>query len=538
MTESRLQSLVSPRVFALALLSLECAVPTPIRDATEGAKMVPKLWDLAKSKPQGHRFSTLITAQDVRDRLSTDPGIDAAIDWCKKTGVTKVYLEVFRDGYQAQRAVIEHARERFLAAGFVVSGCVTTTQVGKPSTVWKECISCFTDQVTQANLQGIFEYAASLFDEIMIDDFWFVDCACPECDAARRARTVTIGKHTYSVAGDAWEDYRCELMVRMSRDRVLGPARRVNSKVRLIIKYPDWYDKFHELGYEVRRETVDFDTIWVGTETRDYRDGKGGAPPYEGYFIMRWLGGIGGTKCGGGWFDCIGTTERTYVEQARQTVLAGARESLLFAYGGLQRDTGPKDVEALRANVAELLDVAEQVQHRKILGIAAYKPANSHPENEAYIFDFVGMLGLPLAPCHEFPADAPAAFFSVHALKDANLAVRLSAFIAAGKPVLVTDGLARRLAGQVDLAGPNVRVLAVKGNPKSLLDLPESELNPLRAPLLRALKTSLLAPNLVAIYLFRDGSWVVENFNDEPATVSMNGERLTVAARGWICRWN
>jgi len=204
---------------------------------------------------------------------------------------------------------------------------------------------------------------------------------------------------------------------------------------------------------------------------------------------------------------------------------------------GPRRDTGPKDVEALRANVAELLDVAEKVKSREIVGIAAYKPANSHPENEAYIFDFVGMLGLPLAPCHEFPADASAAFFSVHALKDANLAARLSAFIAAGKPVLVTDGLAQKLAGQVDLAGPNVRVLAVKGDPKSLLTLPESELNALRAPLLRPLQASLTAPNYVGLYLFRDGSWVVENFNDEPATVAMNGERLTVEARGWVCRW-
>jgi hypothetical protein len=148
------------------------------------------------------------------------------------------------------------------------------------------------------------------------------------------------------------------------------------------------------------------------------------------------------------------------------------------------------------------------------------------------------MLGLPLAPCHEFPADAPAAFFSAHALKDSGLAAKLSAFIAAGKPVLITDGLAQRLAGKVDLAGPNVHVLPVKGQPKSLLQLPENELNSLRNPLLRALKASLLAPNQVAFYLFSDGSWVVENFNDEPAAVELNGKRLTVGARGWVCHWN
>ena len=39
------------------------------------------------------------------------------------------------------------------------------------------------------------------------------------------------------------------------------------------------------------------------------------------------LGGIGAEKCGGGWYDPSGTTEKTYVEQARQTILGGARES-------------------------------------------------------------------------------------------------------------------------------------------------------------------------------------------------------------------
>ena len=523
---------------ALLLFCLHGAAPTSAWGAGEGADTT-RLWDLARNAQQAHRFSTLFTAQDVRGRLNSDEGIDAAIDWCKKTAVTKVYVESFRDGYQAERTALQHAKERLVAAGLTVSGCVTTTKVGKATTGWGGTISCYTDPATQEKLQGIFEYAASLFDEIMIDDFWFTGCTCPECDAARRAKTVTIGQRTYPVAGDTWEDYHCELMVRMSRERVLGAAKRVNPKARLIIKYPQWYDNFHERGYEVVRETADFDRIWVGTETRDYQDKRwGGTVQYEAYFIMRWLGGIGGAKCGGGWFDWLGTTERTYVEQARQTVLGGARESLLFCYGGLQRDTGPKDVEALRANLPELLAVAQEVQRRPIIGIAAYKPPNSHPESEPRVFDFVGMLGLPLAPCHEFPADAPAAFFSVHALKDANLAARLSAFIAAGKPVLITDGLAQRLAGKVDLARPNVQVLPVKGQPKSLLELPENELNSLRAPLLRALKISLLAPNQVALYLFRDGSWVVENFSDEPAAVELNGKRLTVAARGWVHQWN
>ena len=492
---------------------------------------------LAKGEAPAHRFSTLFTAQNVRDLLATDEGIDAAIRWCKATSIRKVYLETFRSRYTAQREALQRARERFRAAGFEVAGCVTTTLVGKRSTGWN-LISCYTDRATQDQIQEIFEYAAGLFDEIMIDDFWFTDCKCPECDAARHAKTVTIGQRAGPVVGDTWEDYRSELMVRLSRERILEPARRVNPKVQIIIKYPQWYDQFHERGYDVARQTADFDRIWVGTETRDYTDPRwGGTVQYEAYFIMRWLGGIGGPKCGGGWYDPYGTTEHTYVEQARQTVLGGARESLLFCYGSLLKETGPKNVEALRAAMPELLAVAGQVARSEAIGVAAYKPPSSRPEKEGRVFDFVGMMGLPLAPCHEFPAGAKAAFFSVHALKDPTLAERLSAMIAAGTPVLVTDGLAQRLSGKVKLDGPHVRVLPVQGDPKSLLKLPQDELDRLREPLLRPLGRRFQAPNRVALYLFADGSWVVENFNDEPADVKLDGATHKVPARAWIYHW-
>jgi len=496
------------------------------------------LWDLARKEAKIHRFSTLITAQDVRDILSNEAGLASAIDWCKRTAVSQVYIECFRDGYQAERGAITNAMARFRAAGIGVSGCVTTTQVGKASPGWKG-ISCYTDKPTQERLRAIFEYAASLADETMIDDFWFTDCTCPDCDAARKARTVTVSGKSYPVSGDTWEDYRCELMWRLSRDCLLAAAKQVNPKARLIIKYPQWYDHFHERGYDVVRESKDFDRIWVGTETRDYNDKRwGGTAQYEACFIMRWLGGISGRKCGGGWFDPYGTTERTYIEQARQTVLGGARESLLFCYGSLLHDTGPKNIEALRANIPELFAVAREVSKRSIAGLAAYKPPNSHAEKEARVFDFVGMLGLPLAPCHEFPAIAPAAFFSVHALKDPDFAARLATFIHSGKPVLLTDGLAQQLKDKLALDVPNVRILPVKGEPKSLLQLPQKELDDLRAWLLRPFKITFRAPNRVALYLFKDGSWVVENFNDQPAAVGLNGQTLNIEPRGWAQRWN
>jgi hypothetical protein len=502
------------------------------------AKAATDLWTLAQAQRQVHRFSTLFTAQDVRRFLATAEGLSNALAWCKATAVTKVYVETFRDGYQAERATLEEARDWFRTSGLEVSGCITPTRVGKSSTGWKNTISCYTDAATQEKARRIFEFTAQLFDEIMIDDFWFTDCACADCDRARRARQVSLGEQTYSVSGDTWEDYRCELMVRLSRDHALSAAKRINPRCRLIIKYPQWYDRFHERGYEVVRQTADFDRIWVGTETRDYHDQRwGGTVQYEAYFIMRWLGGLGGEKCGGGWYDWLGTTERTYVEQARQTVLAGARESMLFCYGGLQRDTGPQNVAALRLHVPELFQVAREVSRREPLGLAAYKPPNSPPEREARVFDFVGMLGLPLAPCHEFPTNAAAAFFSVHALKDGELIPKLKQFIAAGKPVLLTDGLVTRLGASAQFQAPNVQTLSVQGDPKSLLTLDTAALDRMRATLLEPFRVSFKAPPQVALYLFRDGSWVVENFRDGSAQVELNGERLDLPPRGWTPRW-
>jgi hypothetical protein len=109
--------------------------------------------------------------------------------------------------------------------------------------------------------------------------------------------------------------------------------------------------------------------------------------------------------------------------------------------------------------------------------------------------------------------------------------------VASGRPVLVTDGLAERLSGKVNLDAPNVRVLPVKGDPKSLLKLPQAELDELRQPLLRPFDRRFKAPNRVALYLFEDGSWVIENFNDEAVTVELDGQSRQVAPRGWAMQW-
>ncbi|MGB2864385.1 MAG: hypothetical protein WBC05_13730 [Sedimentisphaerales bacterium] len=474
------------------------------------------LWDLANQNKELLKISTLFTAQNVRDHLSGEKGINDAVAWCKKTSVTHVFIETFRGNYTAERKVLENAKAKFKAEGFDVSGCVTTTMVGKLSTGWDQ-ISCYTNKDTQNQLQKIFEYTASIFDEIMIDDFLFTDCQCGECKQAR---------------GDkSWADYRCELMVRVGRDRILAPARKVNPDVKIIIKYPQWYDNFHNRGYEVLRQTDDYDKIWVGTETRDFDNQRwGGKVQYEAYYIMRWLGEIGGTKTGGGWFDPYGTTENTYLEQARQTVLADAREMLLFCYGSLLRDTGPANVEKLHAEIPGLFKLAGLVRGKPIKGIIAPKPPNSDAFDEQYVFDFVGMMGLPLVPTAEINAEAKAAFFPVHALKEPDFTDKLKKMLAAGKPVLITDGLAKRLNG-VDLDSKNLTILKVNANPRSLLKLTRQQLKPIRVKMLAPFGMKFDAPNKVALYLIGDNCLIVENFNDESIDASVEFSKPVTARK-------
>ncbi len=464
------------------------------------------LWDLAKAKRDVLTISTLFTSHQVRDYLGGESGTVDAIEWCRKTGVTHVFIESFRGNYTAERKTLEAARDRFRAEGFEVSGCVTPTKVGKQSTGWN-IISCYTDQRSQEHMEEIFEFTASIFDEIMIDDFLFTDCECEQCKKAR--------------GGQSWAEYRCDLMVEMGRERILGAARRVNPDVTLIIKYPQWYDNFHNRGYDVIRQTADYDRIWVGTETRDFDNPRwGGKVQYEAYYIMRWLGEIGGGKTGGGWFDPYGTTEDTYVEQARQTVLAGAKEMLLFCYGSLLRETGPANVEKLRAEIPELFELAGIARGKRVVGIAAPKPPNSDAHDERYIFDFVGMLGLPLVPTATIAPDAKAAFFAVHALKDPGFRGKLTTMLDAGKPVLISDGLAKRLDEKLSRHA-NVTILRAGGDPKNLLKLTRDDLQPIREKMLEPFGMTFDAPNKVALYVFGGRHIVVENFNDRVVDVGL-----------------
>ena len=84
---------------------------------------------------------------------------------------------------------------------------------------------------------------------------------------------------------------------------------------------------------------------------------------------------------------------------------------------------------------------------------------------------------------------------------------------------------------------PNIQILAVNREPQSLLKFDEKQCEEVRAPLLKPLKTSFKAPPHMALYLFKDKSWVVENFNDETVNVELNGKTVEIPGRGWHHEW-
>jgi hypothetical protein len=476
------------------------------------------LWETAKKNKDVLKVSTLFIAQDVRDFLSSPAGLDSAVIWCKQTGITRVFIESFRGGYYADRDAMIRARDRFVKEGFDVAGCVTTVNVGKDGVGGWGATACYTNKATLDEMEKIFKLTASIFDLIMIDDFLFTECECEDCIAAR---------------GDqSWSKFRCDLMVNMSRENILKPARSVNPNVKIIIKYPLWYDSFHERGYEVVRESKDFDYTWIGTETRDYDYDvrPGGEVQYNAYFISRWINKVSGGKNGGGWVDALGVTPKIYLEQARQTVLGNEREIMLFHYGSLQDETNEydgkpgtpiADITALRNELPALFELARIVKDRPVSGVHMPKLPNSEPMNEQYIFSFLGMLGLPLVPDDQINTNASSAIFTVHSLKEPGFSGKLDGMLMAGKQVVITDGLARLLSNQSLLENKNLMVLKVGGDPKKLLKLSREELKPLRDKLLSPLGMKFDAPNKVSLYLLGSNYVVIENFNDTKVDMTL-----------------
>jgi hypothetical protein len=483
-------------------------------------------WDALKKENTVLKVSIWFTAQEVDKYLSNPAGLDDAVNWCKKYGITKVHLEAFGRGLYAKKETLIAARDRFLKEHLEVSSGVTTTKFGKDAVnggdgavEWTGS-QCYTNKGTQEELQRLIEYTASMFDEIILDDWYFTQCQCDECIKAR--------------GNLSWPAYYTSLMTKISRERVVAPAHAVNPKVKVIIKYPQWYDQFHMRGYDVVGEPPIFDGIWIGTEDRNFEYDKnnlGYEIGYNAYFNMRWLPTLG-NAAGGGWFDTGGTRTKvtTYLEQARHTVLGEGNNMILWSYSG--HVAAPDKMDALLKEYPGLIKLAKIVQGKPIKGVHMVKPGNSEPFEETWICSFLGELGIPFVPDSKVNEQASSAVFTVLALKDPDFIDKFQRIVNKGTPLVLTDGLAKRMADHpAFLNNANVTVLPISGSPKTVLNLSRELIKVYRDKLLAPFGIKFDAPSKVELYLFGDNTFVVENINDTAVDVSLDLPRLAAVSK-------
>src|ERR1035438_298414 len=232
--------------------------------------------------------------------------------------VDKVYLETYRSRQLADPKLVADVKEFFMQQGVEVSGaiCFSDDDNGQFASF------TYTKPEDRAYVKHVSEMTAKLFDEIILDDFFFANTKKPSDIAAK---------------GDlSWTDFRVKTMDEVSRDLVVGAAKAVNPKVKIIIKFPNWYEHFQGNGYDLAEQPRIFDAIYTGTESRDPVQTDQNLQQYESYEIMRYFDEVAPSRNGGGWVDTydIKYIDR-YSEQLWLTVFGKAHEMTLFNYGDL-----------------------------------------------------------------------------------------------------------------------------------------------------------------------------------------------------------
>ena len=63
-------------------------------------------------------------------------------------------------------------------------------------------------------------------------------------------------------------------------------AKKVNPGVKMVIKYPNWYEYYQNTGYNLEAEPEILIRVYTGTETRNPMYTQQSLPRYNGYFLM------------------------------------------------------------------------------------------------------------------------------------------------------------------------------------------------------------------------------------------------------------
>jgi hypothetical protein len=397
----------------------------------------------ALSRKNDLKLSIYITAQAVDQLLSNEAGRREALSLLKANGITTVYVEVYRSGKVVPNELLKSVATFFRTNGFEVVGGIATVPGGKFGKAQEGRLGWFNweNKKTRDDLEHLMDSIAPIFDAFIVDDFL--------CTADTSVESKTAKKDL------SWTQYRQNLLVDFSEKHLIGPAKKANPKIRMIIKYPQWYDRYHLFGYDVARQPAQYDEVAIGTETRNqYTKRFGFVQPYEGFVNYRWMSSLSGSKMRAAWFDHIECGEQDFIDQAYQSVLAGAKELILFNYYNFIE--GHPGQHRLRYEFNHLADLAAVVAKHPVYGPEGYKPGNSEAGGDMYVMDYVGMLGIPLIPFSQYPDKAGTVFLPTQAAADTGILEKIKKSIEQGSRVIMTSGfLAYAKEGKqlADMAG-------------------------------------------------------------------------------------
>ena len=547
----------------------------------------------------GFKVSVYTRAQEV-ERMKDLEWLEST--WNTISGqvkVDKIYLETHRDLRIVPDETLEQAKKFFSGKGIEVGGGITYTinEANSFETF------CYSDPEHRKKVREIAEYTAKHFDDFILDDFFFTSCKSDIEIAAK---------------GDkSWTQYRTELLTEAGTSLVIEPAKKVNPKVRVIIKYPNWYDHFQGLGFDLSTGPQIFDGVWTGTETRD-PSGDQHLQHYLGYNIVRYLDNLRPGHNFGGWVDSGGSNMGMdrYAEQIWLTLFAKAPEITLFDYSQLLNvrlnpnthrtpwqgqwtsfdyDEMAKQTVNLSGETVVPTTIARAAGYSlerlndvisklgKPIGIKSYKPF--HSLGDDFLQNYLGMIGMPMDMYSEFPTDQKVVLLTEQAKYDPGIVTKIKGQLTKGNDIVITSGLLKAIpekiadiaelrasdlkalvndfgaAGKADkdilitqvqyqtndawemvsagrplnggvsgypvlIRAPyskgNLYVITIPDDFGNLYDLPEGVLNSFRQVLCKDLDMRIDAPAKVSLFIYDNGTFIVESFLDEPVTIKIN----------------
>ncbi len=368
------------------------------------------------------KYAVYFLSEDI-EKLLVDPADRRkTFEYFAPLRANRFYLEG-SSNKEVDDAQMKKVAEAVRAEGVIAAGSMVPIVAGGPA--------CYNNPGHMAILEKRARAMAQVFDEMILDDWLFTTCTCEKCVAERGQST--------------WADYRTRLLREKSKQHIIDPAKQVNPKIKVIIKFPDWAEGHRQNGYDVDGETRQFDAMAVGIETRIPTTQDQHIPIYSGYVFQKWWPSVDPSKWVGSWLDNYDMQGHAneFEAQVWQAVLAQSPEIILWCAGTLYPTDPASNVYPHFCEMLPEFDRVAGMLKGTARGVPMYLPYGS--VGEYNVFGYLGMAGIPIAPVAEFPADSHNAIFSKHSLRDTGLADKLLARLRNGHDVFMTWGLFQAL---------------------------------------------------------------------------------------------